>query len=518
MIKRLLILLLLSASPLLAATHYISKSLGADSNAGTSKASPWAHLPGMGSCTSNCSSYSPGSGDQFILYGGDTWTSSDLGVSWQWNGTSGSPIYIGVDETWYNSSICGASFCRPIWNCSGTTCSNTSTANAMFQLGGGGAGNYVTLDNIEMTGRSTSDDRGYVQVYSSNVLIENIYVHGWTHSGETNDSGFGFTSSTCCGGGLNVVFDHDIADGSDTTQNSLACFFGGIGIIEHSLCNYVTNGAEGSFDQIHDSMFENIELSFQAGAHQNAIQQSGPTSSTSNTFFYNNVITGVATGGITKLWVGQSTGAPQTAYVFDNVMYNNAAGNDVDVCQEGSNCGTYYYFNNTFECGNASGVDDCQAGSGSGYPTQVAYWINNHCIATSCSNVSLSTYTLHQSNSLIQSVSTASGQGYTAGSTYAFQPTLVTGGTVTAGTNEQSLCTTINGIDTTAGAACQNDTGYACSYNTSNHTLSCPDRSVKARPSSTAWDIGAYQYSASGGASVTIQGSVTIKGATTIQP
>src|SRR6267142_1721560 len=56
-----------------ATTHYISKSTGSDSNNGTAKTSPWAHLPGMPSCTANCASYTPGAGDQFILMGGDTW-------------------------------------------------------------------------------------------------------------------------------------------------------------------------------------------------------------------------------------------------------------------------------------------------------------------------------------------------------------------------------------------------------------------------------------------------------------
>jgi len=61
--------------PAQAATYYISKSLGSDSNTSTqaqARMTPWAHLPGMQSCTSNCASYTPQPGDQFILLGGDT--------------------------------------------------------------------------------------------------------------------------------------------------------------------------------------------------------------------------------------------------------------------------------------------------------------------------------------------------------------------------------------------------------------------------------------------------------------
>ncbi len=95
---------------------YISKANGNDTNSGTSEASPWAHLPGMPSCTANCASANPSAGEGFILRGGDTWTSGDLGISWNWSGNSSHPIYVGVDPGWYNSS-CGGSWCRPIFDC-----------------------------------------------------------------------------------------------------------------------------------------------------------------------------------------------------------------------------------------------------------------------------------------------------------------------------------------------------------------------------------------------------------------
>lgn len=129
----------LSASSVFAQhTYYISKSLGSDSNSATqaqSNSAPWAHLPGMPSCASSCASYSPVAGDQFILYGGDTWGKTDLGVLWTWGGTSGKPIYIGVDQTWFNSSVCGLSWCRPIWNCQTSPCTNSSIREQMLQVG-----------------------------------------------------------------------------------------------------------------------------------------------------------------------------------------------------------------------------------------------------------------------------------------------------------------------------------------------------------------------------------------------
>jgi len=485
-----------------AATYYISKSAGSDSKIAAqaqSKSTPWAHLPGMQSCTANCASYTPQPGDSFILRGGDTWVASDLGIGWNWSGTSSSPIYIGVDQTWFT----GSSWTRPIWTCGGSACSSAASSRGdMIDIGGNTS--WVVLDNIEMTGFNTANDEVMVQVYGSNVTVENMYAHGWNHTGESSDSGAVFSGTGCCGGGVNITFQNDIADGSDTTQDSMVCFFGQITNVYNSVCRYVTNGAEGAFDNIHDNWFGPIDFCFPAsGCHQNAIQQAGPASSTNNVRVYNNVITGVASGGMGHLWVEQSAvndGALNT-YVFGNVMVNNQPGNDVNICQEGTNCGTLYFFNNTFECGTDANTDDCApASNSSAGPAMVVHFANNHWISGSGGGIvtgsgSFGSGPYTETTDLEQTVSQANSQGYTSTSAFAFQPTSASGGTVGQGANEQSLCTTINGFDTTAGAACRLDTGYACTYNTSNHTVNCPAHTPVARPAApTAWDIGAYQY------------------------
>src|SRR3984957_20427463 len=112
---------LMSASAFAQHTYYISKSTGSDSNTSTlaqTKSTPWAHFPGMTGCTSACAAYTPVPGDHFILKGGDTWSAPDLGIYFQWSGTSSSRIYIGVDQTWY----AGSSWVRPGWTCGGTAC------------------------------------------------------------------------------------------------------------------------------------------------------------------------------------------------------------------------------------------------------------------------------------------------------------------------------------------------------------------------------------------------------------
>jgi hypothetical protein len=479
---------------------YVSKSSGADTKDGTSESSPWAHLPGMPSCTANCAAASPGAGNGFILRGGDTWTGTDLGLSWTPNGTSGSPIYIGVDPAWYS----GNAWTRPVWTCGGTACSSGAHGRGdMFD----DFGDWLILDDVEVTGFNTASDGVMVQVYGSNVIVEQVYAHGWNHIGESFDNGVVFGGTTCCGGGTNLTFTRDIADGSDTAQDSMVCFFGQITNVQDSVCQHVTNGIEGAFDDIHDNWLGPIDLCFPtSGCHQNAIQQAGPASTTTNVRVYNNVITGVASGGMGHLWVEQSAvdnGALET-YVFGNVMFDNQPGNDVDICQEGTNCGTFYFFNNTFECGTDSNTDDCTAlqGSGSG-PTTLVHYANNQWITSGPSGQGITVmnapnFTFTETTDLVQTVSLASSQGYASTSPFAFQPGASNGGTVGAGTNEQSLCASIDAFDATAGAACRKATGYGCAYDTSAHTVTCPALPLNPRPVAGPWDIGAYQYGDSG--------------------
>jgi hypothetical protein len=475
--------------------YYFSKSSGSDGNSGISESSPQAHLPGMPSYTG---SITPAAGEGFILKGGDSWTASDLDLYWTWSGTSGAPIYIGVDPTWYS----GGSWTRPIWTCGGASC--TYTAN-----GGGfytdySAVHYVTVDYIEVTGLHSSAGvyPNYFSIYGSNNTFTRIYAHGWTHATGSNvyDNSSVFSPSTCCGGGANNQFLYNVIDGSDTTQDSMAAFFGAPATVGNNIIRYVTNGIEGATNNVHDNLFGPLVFCFvSSGCHQNAIQQAAPVGNVTTTTMYNNVITGVPSGGMVKIWTMQSSvnnGALNT-YVFNNVLFNNSPGNDVDICQLGSNCGTHYFFNNTFECGNDSSTDTC-ANPGGGGPTTVVYWTNNQCITSSvCFTNRGVNVTATLTTNVTQTSSAGTKQGYASTTAFAFQPANDSGATAGKGGNLQSLCAAIAASNPAAGAACQNDTGYACSYDTSSHTVSCPERTVNARPAEAAWDIGAYQFSSS---------------------
>jgi len=69
-----IILPLLFAGHLFAATFYIDNVAGSDSNDGKSPSTPWKQMPGMSGVTGNAAEYSVQSGDIFVLKGGVTWT------------------------------------------------------------------------------------------------------------------------------------------------------------------------------------------------------------------------------------------------------------------------------------------------------------------------------------------------------------------------------------------------------------------------------------------------------------
>ncbi len=498
-------------------TYYISKSLGSDSNTSTqaqTKSTPWQHLPGMAGCTGtgcsvisafNCSpackgpgnGYTPVAGDQFILYGGDTWGASDLGVSWGGSGSSSASIYIGVDQTWYNSSVCGSSWCRPIFNAQGTVLSGTSAGADMIFV----YADYLTIDNIELTGFHTSGGSGgsIVGINDSSGnggdIVEHLYIHGWSHaaSGDTDNA---FAISAGNGSLPNSCIQYNVIDGSDTTKDMLGGLQSTIPCAAGNVIKYVTNGIQGSGQNWYNNVIGPIVTCF-SGCHQNAIFNFTSISGSGNIYIYNNIVTGTFYYGGTLyggsgggIWLAGNGAFSGTGYVFNNLMYSNSGAFTIGLGGHNAlNYGTWYVFNNTEECGNDvtinSGTGSCGGdGGGATGETFNLTAINNHFITgDGGSTPILCQFGIACSftTNLNQTLTAANTQGYNdTTETYAFSPGTISGSTVGAGTNQQSLCTTIAGLNGAAGAACASDL-----------------RGV-ARPASAAWDIGAYQYQAGG--------------------
>lgn len=478
---------------------YFASSAGSDSNSGTTEASPWAHLPGMSTCTGNCAALSPSAGQGFILRGGDTWNGSNLGINWNWGGTATNPIYIGVDPAWY----AGSAWARPIWTCGGATCTGAQTGYYWSSTK-----SNVILDNIEMAGffvdTTTNSGAVVVNPCGTNQTYENIYIHGWSQSPVvTNTVGSGFEG--CNGSNLTGdVLRYNVIDGTDTAQNMMTGMYLKIPVAYGNVLKYVITCIDATGDNWHDNICDHM-VSQPGGGHQDGFYHVSQVYS-ANSLLYNNIVsnaTFAGAGGAVKFWINGNAGCPFascTSYMFNNVIYNNLGPNIFD--QGGHlaiNYGTWYIFNNTIDCGDDATPGSCGVGDGGNTGgTMTLTSINNHWITTGSSVTGCTHFTCSSTTDLLQTQAVANSQGYNDTGVYAWLPTSASGSTVNGGTNEQSLCSTIAAISGPAGVACQNGTGYAGVYNQTTHTVSFPALALKSRPTSAAWDIGAYEYTSSG--------------------
>jgi hypothetical protein len=500
---------------------YISAA-GTDTNAGTSESSPWAHAPGMPNCSGNCAKVAPTGGEGFIFHGGDTWhfgnsgATPSTGGTWTfiWSGSSGSPIYLGVDPGWH----AGSSWARPIltgdnpltphpgvWGDSVSSCPyqiGSSATNNMFVV----PASYVDFDNFEMTGICEPPDQSVssiIDIYfvgnsASNVTASNLYIHGWTHVPFACITTYPLTG-TCnaifgfYGGGAGVSLFQDVVDGSDSDPGgSIAVFISG-GVTQNSVFRYTAGYTSTACHVIANNLFEYIYDPADGEAHGNIVECLGEASGLNA--YYNNLVRHTYPSGIVGVnwWIGPSPGT--TDYVFNNVFYDiGDAGNYLNINSRPNPQGPTYAFNNTLQ----SSIGDTLMSCGQAGGTYV-YASNNHFINPDGSSPFYDPGSCQSSTNLVQSNATANGQGYNASTLYAYSPGGSSGPTIGVGTNlTNSYCSALSGssdpLIQVAGTACQKDTGYSCTYNSTAHRVVCPGRGRLARPGgATAWSVGAYQ-------------------------
>lgn len=582
--RRYKVALLLFMLPTLlnATTYYVDITSGADTNAGTSKATAWAHAPGMHNCTNTCSTTTINAGDSIILKGGETWPNA----SFMWTlpvGAAGNPVYIGVDKTWY----AGSSWSRPIMNAGGVGIMNNG--GVMFMMGAN-----TTVDNLEITGYYWDSTVCNTGTYGQCVIFnagqttgqtwENLYVHGWTHAGADHTSTSGI-SSVIQGGnsGAGVAHDNVITGADVPGDHSMNAFFAAPGTAYNNVLVQLSSGAIISYPvSFHDNYVADIGpgycnttaavvnistggvvtwvsgSTFTTGTSWNGLAaqywngtvdvggitvssvtsttqltiSSGPsvaqTSVPFNVFtnggncthengfednadlglvVYNNVITNVSAG--LALWIAPNP--THSAYLWNNVVYGVHDTQVLDLappvysatyCAAGSTgngyclvSGNYYLWNNTFQCGDdTTQYSQCNVSVGavgSGAQATLVDFENNFIVSSNTSSSCAASGSggavtcTFAANNVVLLQATANTDGYTSAQTYAFSPTSAGSPTVGVGTNLTSSW---------PGGYSTNDAAYACSD--SGNVAICPVRSSLTRPSTGAWDIGAYQYSA----------------------
>lgn len=456
-----------------ATTYYIAAN-GSDSNNGTSKTTPWQHAPGMSACSANCAAVTPQPGDQFILRGGDVWHAAtspvSLGMTWPWSGAASNQIYVGVDKTWFS----GSSWKRPVFN--GDNATSTSSLGSCAHNANGAmvwlkSVNYVIFDNFEFTGMCWQGVPGfgqaaYIGFQGNNITISNNYFHGWTHT--TNDGGMAMQGATQSNLGQGNQLVGNIVDGFDTDARSLYAVYGDCYDVHNSTFRNVANGPVcNNMHAFHDNLVENINNSFDPTMHSNAFLFNGEWAG--NNSVYNNLVR--HTQSAVNVWTTLSGGFSD--YYYNNVFYDISGGSSGNYWVLSQGSGSAYFYNNTFQTGTAAVVRICCPGF-----TGTANFINNQFITDAgtgqgsvISNESGAAVTF--TANVFNTNASATTQGYTATNNYT--PTSGNGSTVAAGNNLINACGSAGVAlcsDTTAGGTSQAD----------------------SRPTSGAWDAGAYLY------------------------
>jgi hypothetical protein len=509
----------LRAGSAFAGAHYIAAN-GLDSNNGTSQATPWLHAPGMPNCAGSCASYTPVAGDQFIFRGGDTWHFGNSGASpftggtwsWTWIGSNGNSIYVGVDQTWFS----GGTWTRPILNGDNPLSTSTTLSSCSYQVGINNQFllwenlSNVTLDNFEFTGLCEGSTGGsltnmdhYITYDASAITFTNLYLHGWTHvqfsSGCANAnptfpcfSIYMFRGGTVTGSG--TTFQYIVVDGSDSDPTAGGVCYCDGWQVTNSVFRYASQLIPRWSHIWHDNLIEYWYDPGDNASHGNVWESNGDATGTNA--YYNNVFRHLSPDNRTQvnIWPWPKVGS--TSYWFNNSVYdthNAGGGNYFDIGQNSNSGdqGTLVIFNNTFEQ-SQNGNNILQCNSPFGHPFTAA---NNHYIIDGNSPYSSPCTGGTFVTELAMTHATATGDGYTASQTYAYSPTSSSSPTVGTGTNEQLLCTTLSVAGLSgAAAACQSDTTFAVTYDSTNHMVNpLPARTPMVRLTSQAWDIGAFQ-------------------------
>jgi len=492
-----------------ATTYYIAAN-GSDANSGTSESTPWAHLPGMATWTG---SHTPTAGDVFILRGCDVWGNSSLPITWTWSGTSGSPITIDRDVTWYNSTNCTSGWNRAVLDAQGEVipsgANQCAGSHHFLQVN---SAQYVTFKWIEArrffwnidANNSCWNAAGHIISSGSDYLtVDSWYIHDWTHAttAGTTDQGINViqqeNSTPACQHCViqNSVIDNTDGDGADCSSTHTMCSGGGVE--EWSAKNNIWKGTVEAWYgptwgpatiEIGGNNISHLNMSFtnptQSGpVHPNCIEPTGTVTGTVTLMVHDNWIHNISVCEGAQLGNGN-----ETDYVWNNIWdmgaTATAGANGPQVPQSSSSTWSFYFWNNTVRW--ASG---CVNNAGHGGAAKNFYLQNNHCINDG-SIVTGGGWSPSGGTAIDHNVAmtnaTATSQGYTTSENYVFSPTASTNSTVGAGISVASLWPA--GFPT-------NDTTLACLEQTVGGVVEsvCPTRSDTTARTST-WDAGAYLW------------------------
>jgi hypothetical protein len=451
------------SSTVYGATYYVDFSGGADSNNGTSKATPWKHQPYMQGWTG---SYSHSAGDRFIFKGGVTWDKTCLPMDIAVGGGVGAQDYYGLDKTWYT----GGSWTRPIFDAQNTALGGVN-ANHMVKIQSG----YLTFDNFELTGFYWDVNSGgwvtsLISLWDTHILIANCLLHNWSHD----------TLANGADDALNVVITYDGYGVGQVVSNCVIVGNGDSGVAVRGSFELVTGCSISNVPNAilfsgtnvtisHNEIGPMMGLSFAAG-HPNAIEQLG---NPGLCWIHDNYIhdTHPSDTSIEVIFLGGIGNG--IGWVYNNVCWNLGRP-PIEVDTRSGNYELHAYNNTLVSPSNLAGIVLVP------HPPNLCtlYATNNHAINNNA--VFSSSDVVNAGFNLLQGPAQAAADGFSAASRYA--PTKAKAATVDAGV-PTPYPTDILGV---------------------------------SRPQGAAWDIGAYELQRGGGTSMSVVpaglnfGSVTV--------
>ncbi len=467
-------------------------------------------------------------------------------------------IYIGVDHSWFTGGtwtrpiFSGGDWGTPPTGSgasySGGTCTydmdNSGGTNRFLNLINQ---KDIIIDNIEFTGACLQtanvppggNNPSYISSGGSmaNVTIENCYFHRPAYNiGSSSNNAAAF--DVVNGGGTYHYGPFNVTDFTDSgpvnhfvADNGLDGFTccAGLGAIQTYVDYNVFYGMGAAEDEIgvlsrNNNFYQDYNATVYGQSFHEHLSNDGACVAGATITNYNNVMSALNTVAAAQNY-GFDDSHACTYYVWGDVMEGLAP--PFYAYASGANGNTFHFFNITVEAqdssnggpgsqtftkgGGTTGTDiignlhmitaasQCtifNIGTGAGGFAALGTW------TTSAGSTSAASFTSFPgcpvTDIVVQSQATANGQGYLKAQTYMFSPTSSGNATVGKGVNHTADCTAIASSNAAqaalAAAACQKDTSYAVTYNQTNHTAVLSTRTPVARPTSGAWDAGAYQF------------------------